>query len=87
MANKRTLKKTINLICDEMLVDCIAAIHYGVQHRDNTTALLFSIIRMQDDFIARVSHPEPGMPPKRYYGQLRERFSAQASEMLDQIHL
>jgi len=42
---------------------------------------------MQDDFIARVSHPEPGMPPKRYYGQLRERFSAQASELLDQIYL
>ena len=87
MANKRQLKKTINLICDELLVECIAAIHYGVQHRDDSTALLFTIVKCQDDFIARVSHPEPGMPPKHYYRNLREHFAAQVGELLDQIRL
>ncbi|MCR5680426.1 MAG: hypothetical protein K6G08_09505 [Prevotella sp.] len=86
MANKRTLKHAINGICDELLVECVAASLYGnEQHHDNAEALFASIIRMQCDFISRVSHPEPGMPAKRYYKDLREKFSAQLSEHVDQI--
>ena len=86
MTNKRTLKRTINGICDELLVECVAASLYGNElHRDNADALLASILRMQEDFIGRVSHPEPGMPAKRYYKDLVEKFAAQVSELVDQI--
>jgi hypothetical protein len=41
---------------------------------------------MQSDFICRISHPEPGMPAKKYYQKLREDFVAQASDIVDQIN-
>ena len=87
MANKKSLKRGINIICEEMFTECVAASLYGNKaQKDNAEALLFSIFRMQSDFIRRVSHPEPGMPAKLYYKDLREKFSSQASEFIDQIN-
>lgn len=88
MANKRTLKHAINGICEELFVECIAASLYGNEkHRQgNADALLYAIIKMQSNFIARVSHPEPGITPHRYYRDLREKFSAQVGEIADQIN-
>lgn len=87
MANKRTLKRAINLICGELLTDAVAASLYGNdKHRDADDALLFSIIHMQRNYIARVSHPEPGMSPKRYFLDLREKFSAEVGEVVDRIN-
>ena len=86
MANKRTLKKNINIICEDLFAECIAAIHYGDNNQDNGEALLFSIVRLQNNFTARISHPEPGMEPRIYFKDLREQFSAQVSELLDQIN-
>lgn len=87
MANKRTLKRSINLITEELLIDYVAASLYGNEkHLDNAEALFFAIVRMQDDFVRRISHPEPGMPPKRYYKKLREQYASQVGELLDQIN-
>ena len=87
MANKRTLKNAINVICEELFTETVAASLYGNNvHKDNIEALLFSIIRLQSNFIRRISHPEPGMPAKKYYDDLREKFSGQASEIIDQIN-
>ena len=87
MANKRSLKHGINLICEELFIECVAASLYGNEkHADNAEALLQSIIKLQTDFTCRVSHPEPGMPAKQYYKNLREKFTAQVSEMVDQIN-
>jgi hypothetical protein len=87
MTNKRTLKKSIKLICEELFAEAIAASLYrSEEHQKNAEALLFSIIRMQNDFSARISHPEPGMPAKAFFRDLREQFTAQASELIDQIN-
>lgn len=88
MANKRTLKHAINLICEELLTECVAASLYGTQgHAANADAMLFAIVKMQDDFLSRVSHPEPGMTPKYYFRRLREQFAAHASDMADQVKI
>jgi hypothetical protein len=84
MVNKRTLKRSINLICDELFAECIAASLYG-HNRESAEALLFSIIKMRNDFISRVSHPEPGMPAKQYFHALKEEFVSQVSEIIDQL--
>jgi hypothetical protein len=84
MANKRLLKRRINLICDELIVECIAASLYG-HNRESAKAMIFSAIKLQDDIISRISHPEPGMPAKQYYKALREDFAAHASDINDQI--
>ena len=86
MTKKQSLKKSIHLICEEMLAECMAAIHYGDNNSENGHALLFSIVKLEDDFISRISHLEPGMPAKTYYGKLREDFAAKASELIDQIN-
>jgi hypothetical protein len=87
MANKRTLKRGINLVCEELFTEAVAASLYGNDvHKDNAEALLFTIVKMQSDFTCRVSHPEPGLPPKVYYKKLRENFAAQVSEFIDQIN-
>jgi len=41
---------------------------------------------MEDHYIKRISHPEPGIPAKKYYKDLREKFSSQVNEILDQIN-
>ncbi len=87
MANKRTLKRAINGICEELFADCIAASLYGaVKHPENADALLSTIIKTESNFIARVSHPEPGMTAKAYYKDLREKFTEQVNEIVDQIN-
>ncbi|MDE7455259.1 MAG: hypothetical protein K2M96_00985 [Prevotella sp.] len=85
MANKRNLKRNINLFCEELFAECVAASLYGHNH-DGAEALIYSAIKMQSDFICRISHPEPGMPAKVYYKKLKEDFVAQASEIIDQIN-
>lgn len=87
MANKRSLKHAINAICEELFAECMAASLYGADnHKDDAEALLFSILKTQSDYVARVSHPEPGMVPKVYYKDLREKFSAQIGELVDQVN-
>ena len=86
MANKRKLKKAINLICEDLIAEGLAVSLYGTKnHIDNGDAVFFSIVKMQDNFIRRISHPEPGMKAKEYYKDLKDKFAAQASDILDQI--
>jgi hypothetical protein len=85
MASKRLLKQRINLICEELFAECVAGSLYG-QNRESAEALIYSTIKMRNNFIRRISHPEPGMPAKVYYKDLREKFAAQAGELLDQLN-
>ena len=85
MANKRNLKHGINLFCDELLAECIAASLYG-QNRSTAEALVFSTVQMRNDFIRRISHPEPGMDAKQYFKVLKDDFMVQAAEIIDQLN-
>jgi len=87
MTNKRVLKKSITHICEAMFTECVATtISAQEANQENIEALLFSIVKMQDDYLSRISHPEPGMSAKKYFKVLREKFAAQASEIIDQIN-
>ena len=87
MTNKRVLKKSITQICEAMFMECLAASSAAQKSsQENFEAVIFSIARMQNDYLSRISHPEPGMPAKQYFKVLREKFAAQASELIDQIN-
>ena len=87
MANKRILKQHINLVCEELFTECIAASLYGnEQYKENAEGLLFCIVKLQSDFTSRVCHPEPGLVPSKYYASLRESFAARVGEIVDQIN-
>ena len=86
MANKGSLKKAINQLCEELFSEAVAASLYGNEyHKENADALLVTVIKTQRHYISRVSHPEPGIGTQSYYKDLREKFAAQASEIADQI--
>ena len=86
MANKRTLKRAINGISESLFAECVAASLYGSDNnKENIDSLLVSIVKMQRNFISRVSHPEPGLSPKAYFRDLREKLSADVEEIFDRI--
>lgn len=86
MANKRELKKKINYICSELFAECVANSLYNVKTDDkNVEALLHSILTIHNNYICRISHPEPGMSKKKYFSDLVSKFNAQISEAVDQI--
>lgn len=87
MANKRALKRTINIICEGLFNEAVAASLYGSgKNKDNTDAIVYSIAKMHHQYTCRVCHPEPGLKPKSYFLDLREKFSAEACDIIDQIN-
>lgn len=88
MANKRTLKKNISLICTDLLADCVAMSLYGPAKDNGETinALLHTVARLEDDYLRRVSHPEPGMAAKDYYKHITAQFAKDVTEIADQIN-
>lgn len=86
MANKRILKKRINHICSELFSECIAkSLYSGRKNKESINAVLSAILIIHNKYICRVSHPEPGIPPKKYYKDLKDRFYVQICEITDNI--
>ena len=86
MAKRRTLKGYIKLACGELFSECVAVSLYHNINVENATAMLQSIIKTQNDFVSRVSHVEKGMKAKDFFKDLRNGFTAQATEIIDQIN-
>ena len=88
MMNKRSLKKAINAVSDQLFANAVAVSLYGNnRNAENDEALIQSILNMREDYVSRISHPEPGMKKQDYYRDLREKFISQAQELADQISL
>lgn len=87
MSNKRDLKRTINYICSDLFAECVAVSLYSGEHeKENTEALLTSILNIHTEYICRVSHPEPGMKKKLYFKDLIKNFNKDVDEVIDQIN-
>ena len=85
MAKRRILKRSITEICTALFAEGVAA-SLENEHPENAEAVLSSIVKMETDYICRISHVEPGMKPKLYFKDLIEKFNAQVIEMVDQIN-
>ncbi len=87
MANKRNLKRNINLVCEELLEECMAASLYGTKEtQESADAIIYAIIKLGNDFTHRVSHPEPGIDAKVYFKDLTDKFNAGIEELAEQIN-
>ncbi|MGN1262892.1 MAG: hypothetical protein ACI4TW_02555 [Prevotella sp.] len=87
MAKRRITKRNINIICEELLAECVAVSLYSVKADDeNVSALLRSIIHLSNDYVCRVSHIEPGIKPKQYFRKLFDSFNNDVNEIIDQIN-
>ncbi len=86
MANKRNLKRGISYICSELFAECIAtSIYSNNSDKANVDTLLKTIMHVHSEYIMRVSHPEPGMPAKKYFRNLIQSFNKEVNEIVDQI--
>ena len=88
MPKRKELKKTINTICSDVFAECVAmSLYHGNANESNVEALLSSIMAIRDDYISRISHPEPGMKSKVYFDHLASSFAEHISEVIDQISI
>lgn len=86
MAKKKDLKQSINCICGDLLAEGVAVSLYGSdKDKDAVKELLSTIIVMRNDFVRRISHPEPGMKAHAYYKKLIDDFNQQVSDTIDQL--
>jgi len=86
MSNKRELKHSINYICRNLFIECMASsLNSDDKSLGDIDAIATSILALNADAISRVSHPEPGMKPRAYYNDLKSAFNKQVIEIIDQI--
>ena len=85
MASRRELKKTVNYISGELFSECLINSMF-VPGTDKAKAdqLMAEILKMQDEFISRISHTEPGNV-KGFYKKFRSDFNAKVNEIFDAI--
>lgn len=87
MANRRTIKHNITAICGELFGECIAqSLYDNTISKENVQSLLHSILKIQCEYTSRISHVEPGLPAKKYFKDLTEKFNADVSDIIDQIN-
>jgi hypothetical protein len=85
MANKRIIKKNINYIAGELFTECLVqSLYVPGTDKEKADKLMGGILTMQDDFLRRVSHIEPGNV-KGFFKKLRADFNAKAEEFVEAI--
>lgn len=86
MAKRRNLKRQINYICSDLFAETMAVALYGskvdIAAVDDTLA---SILILRNDFIKRISHPEPGMAAKKFYKAIISDFNLQVADIIERI--
>lgn len=84
MANRRRLKKSINIICSELFADCVALSMCGQSDGEKLKGLMAEVLAMHGEYISRVNHTEKGQE-RRFYKQLREEFTEKANALSEAI--
>ena len=85
MANRKDLKKAINYIAGELFTECIiCSLNLAEEGKQKADKVMTDILNMQNEFISRISHTEPGNV-KGFYKKLREDFSTQVDGIVTAI--
>ena len=82
MASRKELKKNINYIAGELFTECLVnSLYVPGTDKQKADELMAEILKMQDEFISRISHTEPGNV-KGFYKKLRADFNAKVDEII-----
>lgn len=84
MASRRNLKKNVNYIAGELFAECLVSSMSEKADKKKADEILTQILLMQDEFISRISHTEPGNV-KGFYKKFRSDFNAKVDEIVDAI--
>ena len=82
---RRLLKKQVNYIAGELFAECVVLTQVvpGIDEK-KVDDLMTRILYMQDDFISRISHTQPGNV-KGVYKAFKADFQVQVDAIIDEI--
>ena len=82
---RKGLKKHINYLCGELMAECMAAADFsGKDNKQDVENVMLSILKMQNDWICRLSHVEPGST-KLFFQKMKEDMQKRTDEIVEQI--
>ncbi|MBQ7494193.1 MAG: hypothetical protein IJT75_00270 [Bacteroidaceae bacterium] len=85
MSKRRTLKKAINEISADLLVELLAVKQNTPSIPDaDVENVVSSILLMQEDFVNRLSHVDKRQV-KRFFKQLEDDLAVSTNEIIDHI--
>lgn len=85
MAKRKDLKKNISAICGELFMECVALAHYNKNvNKESIDKIMTEILYMQNDFINRISHPDP-VNTKMFFSALRKDFNRQTEHIIENL--
>ena len=82
---RRILKKQVNYIVGELFAECVvlSKVVPGIDGQ-KVDELMARVLYMQDEFISRIRHTQPGNV-KGFYKAFRADFQAQVDAIIDEI--
>lgn len=85
MASRRELKKQVNYIASELFMECLVnSLYVPGTDKEKADQLMSDILNMQDEFLSRISHTEPGNV-KGYYKKFHADFDAKVKEVIEAL--
>ena len=86
MAKRRTLKKAINEMSADLLLELLATKQANPNIPDaDVENIALSIVSLQNDFICRLSHVDKHQV-KRFFAQLQDDLNVGTNEIIDHIY-
>ena len=85
MASRKNLKKVIGYISSELLSQAVYVALNSERDAAEWNALFEKILVLNNDYVARVSHKQPGMKASAYFNALCESFGKDAKAIVAEI--
>lgn len=82
MASRKVLKKNVNYITGELFAECM--ISASSSNEGKVDKILTDILELQDEFISRISHTEPGNV-KAFYKKFMKDFNQEVDKIIEEI--
>lgn len=85
MASRKLLKKNVNYIASELFMECLVhSLYVPGTDKQKADTLMGKILEVQNEFLSRISHTEPGNA-KGFYKKFHEDFNAQIGEIISEM--
>lgn len=85
MASRKDLKKNVNYIASELFAECLVnSLYVPGTDKEKADKLMGEVLKMQDEFLSRISHTEPGNV-KGFYKKFHADFQVKVNEIIDSI--
>ena len=85
MASRRHLKRDISYVIGDVFTQCLVykELVPGTD-KDATEKIIVDLLRIDNEFITRISHTEPGNA-KQYYRALIKDFQTNMGDVIDRL--